>query len=97
MEVNIEALKNQKQQELLIKYNEVARILTGNKSAVAKDGAIWVKILVKKLQIPSLSDFHISTESFSELIEKAKNASSMKGNPVELNNDQLYDILIKSL
>lgn len=97
MEVNIAALKYKNQEKQLLKFDEVARILTGNNSAVAEDGAIWVKELVKKLQIPSLSDFHLSPGSFPELIEKAKNSSSMKGNPVELDNEQLYEILSRSL
>lgn len=97
MEVNIEALKEKKQEKEILKFDEIGSILTGSKSADALDGAVWVKNLVKKLQIPSLSDFQLSAESFPELIEKAKNSSSMKGNPVELNNEQLREILIKSL
>jgi alcohol dehydrogenase class IV len=97
MEVNIEALKEKKQEKQLLKFVELARLLTGNNFAVAEDGAVWVKNLVKKLQIPSLSDFQISTAIFPVLIEKAKNSSSMKGIPVELENQQLHEILIKSL
>jgi len=97
MEVNIAALKSKNQQNQLAKFGEVARILTGNNSAIAEDGATWVKELVKKLQIPSLSDFHLSPDTFPELIEKAKNASSMKGNPIELDDEQLFEIVSKSL
>jgi alcohol dehydrogenase class IV len=97
MEVNIAALKSKNLQNQLAKFDEVARILTGNSSAVAEDGAVWVKELVTKLQIPSLADFHISPDSFPELVEKAKNASSMKGNPVELADEQLFEILNRSL
>jgi alcohol dehydrogenase class IV len=97
MEVNIAALKKINDLTKLSKFDEVARILTGNNSAIAEDGAIWTKELVKKLQIPSLSDFHLSAGSFPELIEKAKNSSSMKGNPVALDDEQLYEILAKSL
>jgi alcohol dehydrogenase class IV len=97
MEVNISVLKEKKQVKQRSKFDEVARILTGKKSAVAQDGATWIKELVKNLRIPSLSDFQIPAGSFHELIEKAKNTSSMKGNPVELNNEQLLEILIKSI
>lgn len=97
MVVNNEALKIAGQQNQLSKFDEVARILTQNNTAVAGDGVVWVKELVKKLQIPSLSDFHITPEIFPELIEMAKNSSSMKGNPVELNNRQLSEILYQSL
>ena len=97
MEINIATLKDKNQHSQLLKYNEVAQILTGYNTAVAGDGVVRVKELVKKLQIPTLSDFHLSTDSFPELIEKAKNSSSMKGNPVELDNEQLQEILHKSL
>lgn len=97
MEINIETLKKQNKNSQLSKYTETARILTGNQSATAEDGMIWIKKTVKKLQIPSLSDFQLSPKIFPELIEKAKNSSSMKGNPVVLDNQQLNEILIKSL
>ncbi|MBK6285023.1 MAG: hypothetical protein IPF54_22415 [Draconibacterium sp.] len=51
----------------------------------------------KKLKIPSLSDFNLTSDSFPEIIEKARNSSSMKGNPVELETARLFEILDKSL
>jgi alcohol dehydrogenase class IV len=97
MELNIRVLKERKLGTLLQKFDELARILTQNKSATSEDGAVWVKEMVKKLKIPSLSDFQLTPECFPYLIEKARNSSSMKGNPVELNNAQLLEILNKSL
>jgi alcohol dehydrogenase class IV len=96
MEVNIKALKEKGSEKQLLKFDELARILNQNNDALAEDGAIWVKQMVKKLKIPSLSNFSLSESSFPELIEKAKNSSSMKGNPVELNYAQLIEILNKS-
>lgn len=97
MEVNIAVLKEKKLENQLLKFNEIARILTQNKNSVAEDGVIWVKEMVKKLKIPSLSDFNLTSGSFPELVEKASNSSSMKGNPVELENKQLFEILNKSM
>ena len=97
MEVNIEVLKEKNRKEQLMKFDEVAKLLTGNNSAVAEDGYFWVKDLIKKLKIPALSDFQLTENEFPELIEKAGNSSSMKGNPVELSHKQLYSILEKSL
>ena len=97
MEVNIRVLKEKGRTKQLLKYDELARIFTKNKSAKAEDGAIWVKELVKKLKIPGLSDFGFTEDSYSELINKAKNSSSMKGNPVVLEDDSLAEILTKSL
>lgn len=93
MEVNIKVLKQQNQS--LEKYNEVAQILTGNSNAHATDGIQWAKNMVEYLKIPHLSAFGLSVSSFPELVDKAKKASSMKGNPVLLSNEQLLKVLLK--
>ena len=65
--------------------------------AVMKINSEQINGLVKRLGIPTLSKFGISVTDFPELVGKAKNASSMKGNPVKLTDDQLISILEKSL
>ncbi|HRX10248.1 MAG TPA: iron-containing alcohol dehydrogenase [Draconibacterium sp.] len=97
MEVNISVIKEKKLEAQLQKFDEVARILTKNSLAHAVDGAKWINEMVKKLKIPSLSDFYLTPEMFPEIIEKARNSSSMKGNPVELEQSRLFEILNKSL
>ena len=97
MEVNLKVLEEQKQQQILEKYDEVAQILTGNSKARAADGIQWAKDMVNYLKIPRLSLFGLSVSDFPVLVEKAKKASSMKGNPVVLNDDQLTEILEKSV
>jgi alcohol dehydrogenase class IV len=97
MVTNIGVLKEREMTEQLLKYEELARILTRNESAKAEEGAVWVKEMVKKLKIPSLSNYNLTENDFPELIEKAKNSSSMKGNPVVLNEEQLEEILYNSL
>ncbi len=97
MNINIAALKEKKLETQLLKFDEIARILTQKKNSKAEDGIFWIQEMVKKLKIPSLSDFHLTPDSFPEIIEKARNSSSMKGNPVELDNEQLFEILNKSL
>ncbi len=97
MEVNIAVLKEKKLDKQLLKFDEVARILTQNKNSIAEDGVFRVQEMVKKLKIPSLSEYNLSSDSFPEIVEKARNSSSMKGNPVELDDRQLFEILNKSL
>ncbi len=95
MEMNIQAMNEQYVK--IEKYHEIARILTGNKSAEASEGIEWVKNMIEKLEIPSLSVFGIKEKYYPELVQKAKNASSMKGNPVVLDDEQLLWILEKSV
>ncbi len=52
--------------------------------------------MVDFLKIPHLSAFGVTVSDFPVLIEKAKNSSSMKGNPVVLTDDELMEILVKS-
>ncbi len=97
METNIEGIKQRNKKEQLKKYDLLAKILTGDKIAKAEDGTEWVKELIRELKIPPLSDFGLANKDFPELVEKAKNASSMKGNPVLLNEIELMTILEKSI
>ncbi|HCE59054.1 MAG TPA: alcohol dehydrogenase [Prolixibacteraceae bacterium] len=97
MEINIAALRRTNQSEVLTKYNQVAKWLTGNTNACAEDGVVWLHDLVKKLKVPALSSFGVQSANFPGLVEKAKNASSMKGNPVILTDEQLFQVLEKSM
>lgn len=97
MKINITALRKDNQAEVLSKYKEVAMWLTGNTNACAEDGVVWLSDLVKKLKIPALSSYGVQQSDFPGLVEKAKSASSMKGNPVVLNQEQLLLILGKSM
>jgi len=92
---NLEALTEQNLKA--DRYTETARLLTGNPNATAKDGIDWVKTLVATLKIPGLSNYGISKGDFPDIIEKARTASSMKANPVNLDDAQLTGILQTAL
>ncbi|WP_340111392.1 iron-containing alcohol dehydrogenase [Maribellus mangrovi] len=95
IETNIEALTAQNGD--LSKYSELAKILTQNERAEAKESIRWVEEVVTYLKIPSLASFGLGRKDFPILVQKAKVASSMKGNPVVLEEEQLNQILEKSL
>ena len=82
---------------VLKKYREVARIVTGDRKAEPDDGLQWVKNLSMQMFVPGLEDFGISESDFPAIVEKAKNASSMKGNPIQLTDEELTKILADSL
>jgi alcohol dehydrogenase class IV len=96
MKVNIQAVREQKLQHINEKYGEIGRLLTGKPDANAEDGIRWITGTMEKLSIPKLSAYGIDSASFPLLVKKAKNASSMKGNPVELNDEQLMEIMLES-
>jgi alcohol dehydrogenase class IV len=98
MAVNIRALRKRAgNSEFLARYETVARILTGSMKASAEDGAAWAKELCNDLKIPPLGSYGINTSDADELVEKASRSSSMKGNPILLQKEELREILSLSL
>jgi alcohol dehydrogenase class IV len=94
MSVNLRALRSRApDSDTLRRYDEVARLVTGDVSAKADDGVRWVGELVRELHIPRLSAHGVSEQHVSELIEKAAKASSMKSNPIILTSDELAETL----
>jgi len=79
---------------MIDRFEEFAR-LTGGKTA--EDGLDWLAALCRDLQVPPLAALGITEADFFEIVEKSKNASSMKGNPVELTDAQLMQILEMAL
>jgi len=96
--MNLKTLKERlPESPALEKYREVAVIITGKTDAKAEDGIAWIADLCKKMQVPSLSDYGVKKEDFETLITKASKSSSMKGNPIELTDKELEDLLTQAL
>ncbi|MGA3283648.1 MAG: iron-containing alcohol dehydrogenase [Verrucomicrobiota bacterium] len=98
MNANIRALRQRAHGgEALRRYDEVARLLTGNGQAAADDGVAWVRKLVDDVQIPQLGSYGIRNEHVAGLVEKSTQASSMKANPIALSREELADTLRQAL
>jgi alcohol dehydrogenase class IV len=96
--VNVHALgKRQPQSEFLQRYDKIAQLLTGRPNATAQDGVAWVQALCQDLQVPPLSTYGLTKADFPDLIEKARRASSMQGNPIALTTEELAEILDQAL
>jgi alcohol dehydrogenase class IV len=94
MRVNVRALRERAPNSpSLTRYNEVAQIVTGSPNATATDGVAWVEALCTDLAVPPLSSFGITPADYSLAIEKSRNSSSMKGNPLVLTDAELEEIL----
>ncbi len=78
---------------VLARYAEVARALTGKPDATARDGVEHIVELVKHCDVPGLGSFGLKESDFPSVIEKSKQSSSMKGNPVALTDEELGDML----
>jgi alcohol dehydrogenase class IV len=94
MAANISALRQHAAGgDALRRYDEVARLLTGNTGATADDGVKWIRELVGNLQIKPLGAYGIREEHVADLVAKAANASSMKANPIALTPEELAETL----
>jgi alcohol dehydrogenase class IV len=93
MEMNIRAAQEQKALEVIRRFNDVARLLTGVATARAADSLPWLRGLCRDLKVPRLGVLGVQQSDFDTIAGKALESSSMKGNPVELAPGQLREIL----
>lgn len=96
--VNIQALRQRAPQSpSLSRYDEAARILTGNPHATATDLVTWLSELVRRLGLQGLANYGLTRDQIPELVRKAANASSMKANPIALTDAELSEVAERSL
>jgi len=94
MEVNTAALRRRMPGSAsLQRYGEIGEMLTGQRGASAEDGIAFIRMLVSDMQVPALAASGLTPDLVPDLIQKAKKASSMKGNPVDLTDDELMRVL----
>jgi len=98
MKANVRALaKREPNSEVLTRYKEVARILTGYPDAAPADGVTIITDLCAALSVPSLAQFGLKETDLPLAVEKARKSSSMKGNPIDLTEQELTEIIKASL
>ena len=82
---------------LAARYEEVARLLTGNPAAHADEGVAWVAKLAADLNVPPLAACGVKAEHVSVIVERAAVASGTKANPIELPPAELAEILRRAI
>ena len=93
MRANIAALSERAPQSpVLGRYRELNVLLAAGGDAVA-----WTAEVKAVLGIPGLSAMGVRPDDVSLLVEKAKVASSMRGNPIVLTDEELTTIVRESL
>ena len=98
MAANVQVLRErQADSPSLARYDDVARILTGNAGARADDGVAWVRALCAELAIPPLAHYGLAEADIPAVVAQAQRASSMQGNPIALTEAELADILRQAL
>ena len=100
LDVNLRALRARAPAHpALPRFQELAALLTGARAAdvTAEDGVAFVAALTRDLGVPGLGSHGMRAGDVAALVEKAKQASSMKGNPLPLTDDELTEIARRAL
>ena len=98
VEINVRALRARAPESAaLARYNEVARIITGNANARAEDAVVWLRELADDLRVPGLAIYGVSDGDLASLTTEARRASSMQGNPIVLTDDELAETMLLAM
>jgi alcohol dehydrogenase class IV len=90
--INVRALRARApSSSALERYDDVARLVTGDDAATAESLADWLLDLVEELRVPRLSAYGAREDDIARVVAAARQASSMKGNPIVLTDDELAE------
>lgn len=98
MEINLGALrKRDPHHPALQRMTEVATLVIGQPDARPEDAIAWLQELTAALSIPGLASYGLDHDQIAEVVKAAQRASSMQANPIELNDDEVTEIVSRSL
>ena len=98
VEVNLRALRDRAADHpALPRLDEVATLLTGQPDASPEDAIAWLQELTAALSIPGLASYGLDEAEIAEVVAAAQKASSMRGNPIELSDAEVREIVTRSL
>ena len=105
IEANVRALRSDQAShgsappaaDVLSRYAEAARLLTGRPTASVEAGLAWIRETLTLLHVPGLATFGLGPQQVGEIAAQAMTSSSMKGNPVALSHADLEAILLQAL
>jgi alcohol dehydrogenase class IV len=98
MDVNLRALRERaREHPALPRMTEVATLLTGLPEATPEDAIAWLQELTAALSIPGLASYGLDQDEIAPMVAAAQKASSMRANPIELRNEEVTEIITRSL
>jgi len=96
--VNVRALQSRApEHRALQRYREIGMWLTGRAEAQIEDAVQWILDTCDLFQIPGLASYGMARSDFPTIVAKARRSSSMKGNPIQLTEQELLQILEQAL
>jgi alcohol dehydrogenase class IV len=98
MDINLRALHERAPEHAALpRMAEVATLLTGRPDASAKDAIAWLQELTAALSIPGLAGYELDQAGIEAVVAAAQKASSMRANPIELTDEEVSEIVTRSL
>jgi alcohol dehydrogenase class IV len=98
MDVNLRALRERApDHSALQRIAEVASLLTGRPEASPEDAITWLAELTAAMSIPGLASYGLNQDAIATVVTAAQRASSMRGNPIELSDQAVTEIVTRSL
>ena len=98
MDINLRALRDRAAEHpALPRMTEVAILLTDQPDATAEEAIGWLNALTTALSIPGLASYGLEEGDIAEVVTAAQRASSMRGNPIELTDAEVSEIVARSL
>ncbi|HET9871787.1 MAG TPA: iron-containing alcohol dehydrogenase [Propionibacteriaceae bacterium] len=98
VDVNLRALRDRAPQHpALPRLAEVAAVLTDQPEARGEDAVEALQRLTDELSIPGLAGYGLTEGQVADVVTAAQRASSMRGNPVELTDVEVSEIVSRSL
>ena len=97
VEVNLRAARRRATDRSVVsRFADLAVLLTGNPTARPEAAVGWLAELTASLQVPGLRTYGLTDSDTAEVVAAAQRASSMKGNPIELTDDEVAEILTRA-
>ena len=94
LEVNLRVARTRAPRpELVGRLTTLAAWLTGDEGAAPEAGIAWLQSLCDDLGLPRLGDYGFGPADMPDLVERAAVASSMRANPVALNEQEIAEIV----
>ena len=72
-------------------------LLTGRPDARPTDAIDWLQALTTTLSIPGLASYGLEQADIAAVVTAAQQASSMRGNPIELTDAEVTEIVTRAL
>jgi alcohol dehydrogenase class IV len=98
IDVNLRALRDRAPDHQAVqRITEVATLFTGRPDATAEDAIFWLQELTAVLSIAGLASYGLAEAEIDAVVAAAQKASSMRGNPIELGDQEVSEIVTRSL